>query len=144
MTKPLELNRYLSSGTIKGINIYIYAMRSFRTGGYVIVDELENHFNHEIISTLIGFYRDNKINPKGAVLIFSTHYAELLDEFDRNDNIYIVRNTDGINSKNLSYILDRNDLKKSEVYQSDYLEGTSPKYESYMKLKKRFFYLYQR
>ena len=137
LTKPLELNRYLSSGTIKGINIYIYAMRSFRTGGYVIVDELENHFNHEIISTLIGFYRDNKINPKGAVLIFSTHYAELLDEFDRNDNIYIVRNTDGINSKNLSYILDRNDLKKSEVYQSDYLEGTSPKYESYMKLKKR-------
>lgn len=136
LSKAAELNRYLSSGTIKGINIFIYAMESFRTGGYVIIDELENHFNHEIISTLIGFYRDKKINPKGAMLIFSTHYAELLDEFERNDNIFIVRNLGGITSENLSNILSRNDLKKSEVYQSDYLEGTAPKYESYMKLKK--------
>ncbi len=137
LTKPSELNRYLSSGTIKGINIFICAMNSFRTGGYIIVDELENHFNHEIISTLIGFYRDRKINPKGAMLIFTTHYAELLDEFERNDNIFIVKNIGGITAENLASILDRNDLKKSEVYQSDYLEGTSPKYESYMKLKKK-------
>ncbi len=137
LNKASELNRYLSSGTIKGINIFICAMNSFETGGYLIVDELENHFNHEIISTLIGFYKDKKINPKGAMLVFSTHYAELLDEFERNDNIFIVRNSCGITLENLSTVLDRNDLKKSEVYQSDYLEGTAPKYESYMKLKKK-------
>ena len=137
LSRTSELNRYLSSGTIKGINIFIYAMNSFKTGGYVIIDELENHFNHEIISTLIGFYKDKKINPNGAMLIFSTHYAELLDEFERNDNIFIVRNLGGITSENLSFILKRNDLKKSEVYQSDYLDGTAPNYESYMKLKKK-------
>lgn len=137
LSRTSELNRYLSSGTIKGINIFIDAMNSFKTGGYVIIDELENHFNHEIISTLIGFYKDKKINPNGAMLIFSTHYAELLDEFERNDNIFIVRNLGGITSENLSFILKRNDLKKSEVYQSDYLDGTAPNYESYMKLKKK-------
>lgn len=136
LNKPSELNRYLSSGTIKGINIFMCAMKSFETGGYLIVDELENHFNQEIISTLIGFYQDKGINPKGATLIFSTHYAELLDKFERNDNIFIVRNSGGITSDNLSTILSRNDLKKSEVYQSDFLSGTSPKYESYMKFKK--------
>lgn len=131
-----DLNRYLSSGTIKGINTFVNAIKVFGSGGYLIIDELENHFNREIVSTLIRFYMDPKINPKGAMLIFSTHYAELLDEFERNDNIYIVRNRNGITAENLSTILKRNDIKKSEAYQSGYLEGTVPMYDAYMDLKK--------
>jgi len=131
-----DLNRYLSSGTIKGINTFLNTVRAFETGGYLIVDELENHFNHEIVSTLIRFCMDHKVNPKGAMLIFSTHYAELLDEFERNDNIYIVRNKNGITAENLSTILKRNDIKKSEAYQSGFLEGTVPMYDAYMDLKK--------
>ena len=60
----------------------------------------------------------------------------LLDEYERNDCIYIVRNRDGIYAENLSLILKRNDIKKSEAYQSGFLEGTTPMYESYMRLKK--------
>lgn len=131
-----DLNRYLSSGTIKGINLFVNAMSAFETGGYLLVDELENHFNHEIISTLIRFYMDKKVNPKGAMLIFSTHYVELLDEFERLDNIYIVRNRGGITTENLSVILKRNDIKKSDAYQSGFLEGTVPMYDAYMALKK--------
>lgn len=130
-----ELNRYLSSGTIKGINTFLNAIKTFETGGYLIIDELENHFNQEIVSTLIRFYMDKKVNPKGAMLIFSTHYSELLDEFERNDNIYIVRNRNGISSENLSNILNRNDIKKSEAYQSGFLEGTVPMYDAYIELK---------
>lgn len=130
-----ELNRYLSSGTIKGINTFLYAIRIFNNGGYLIIDELENHFNREIVSTLIRFYMDKKVNKKGATLIFSTHYSELLDEFERNDNIYIVRNRQGITIENLSKILKRNDIKKSEAYQSGLLGGTLPMYDAYMDLK---------
>lgn len=136
LSKMSDLNRYLSSGTIKGINTFLNAVRAFETGGYLIVDELENHFNHEIVSTLIRFYMDRKVNPKGSMLIFSTHYAELLDEFERNDNIYIVRNKNGISTENLSGILKRNDIKKSEAYQSGFLKGTVPMYDAYMDLKK--------
>lgn len=131
-----ELNRYLSSGTIKGINTFLNAIKTFETGGYLIIDELENHFNQEIVSTLIRFYMDKKVNAKGAMLIFSTHYSEILDEFERNDNIYVVRNRDGITAENLSDILTRNDIKKSEAYQSGFLQGTVPMYEAYMSLKK--------
>ena len=138
LSKPYELNRYLSSGTVKGINIFLNALRTFEAGGYLIVDEIENHFNHEIVSTLIRFYMDKRVNLHGAMLVFSTHYAELLDEFDRNDNIYIVRNNGGIKAENLAQILKRNDIKKSEVYQSGMLGGTSPMYDSYMELKKSF------
>lgn len=131
-----DLNRYLSSGTIKGINTFVNAIKVFNNGGYLIIDELENHFNREIVSTLIRFYMDSKVNPNGAVLIFSTHYAELLDEFERNDNIYIVRNRNGISVENLSSLLKRNDIKKSEAYQSGFLEGTVPLYDAYMDLKR--------
>ena len=130
-----DLNHYLSSGTIKGINTFVLAMRTFATGGYLIIDEIENHFNREIVSTLIRFYRDHRVNPRGATLVFTTHYAELLDEFERNDNIYIVRNRNGITAQNMSDILNRNDIKKSEAYESGFLEGTVPIYESYMALK---------
>ena len=131
-----ELNRYLSSGTIKGINVFLSAVNTFKNGGYLIVDELENHFNREIVSTIIRFYMDSKVNTGGATLIFSTHYPELLDEFERNDNVYIVSNRQGITAENLSNLLKRNDIKKSEAYQSDFLGGTVPAYDAYMNLKK--------
>lgn len=138
LSKIEELNRYLSSGTIKGINTYLKAFETFKNGGYLIIDEIENHFNHEIVSTLLRFYMDQKVNQKGATLILSTHLAEILDEFDRNDNIYIVRNNSGISAENLSNMLTRNDSKRSECYKSGYFVGTTPNYDSYIELKKLF------
>lgn len=131
-----ELNQYLSSGTIKGIVVFKLAIDVLSKGGYLVIDELENHFNKEIVATLIRFFMDSSINSKGGTLIFSTHYPEILDEFDRNDCIYILRNREGIEAENLMEILKRNDLKKSDAYQSGYLEGTVPTYEAYLKLKK--------
>lgn len=52
------------------------------------------------------------INKKGGTIIFTTHYPELLDEYDRNDGIHIIRNKNGITVENLSNILKRNDKKK--------------------------------
>lgn len=136
MYSPMDLEKYLSSGTIKGINVFINAMMILANGGYLIIDELENHFNKEIAATLIRFFMNHEVNKKGATIIFSTHYSELLDEFERNDDIFIVKNNGGINVENLSKLLNRNDIKKSEVYQSGYLQGTVPAYEAYIELKK--------
>ena len=111
-------------------------MLTFEHGGYVIVDELENHFNREIVSTLIRFFTQENVNVGGATLIFSTHYSELLDEFSRNDNIYITRNIDRITIQKLSDILKRTDIKKSDAFKSDYLKGTAPSYDAYLQLKK--------
>lgn len=132
----LSLNKYLSSGTIKGLSVFMGAVLAFAEGGYLVVDELENHFNREIVSTLVRFFLDRRINKKGAALIFSTHYSELLDEFERNDSIYIVKNEGGITAENLANLLKRNDIKKSEIYDSDFLKGTVPAYDSYIALKK--------
>lgn len=136
LADPAELNQYLSSGTIKGIVTFTLATQALKTGGYLIVDELENHFNKEIVATLIRLFMDDSFNIKGGTLIFTTHYPEILDEFERNDCIHIIRNRDRITISNLADLLKRNDLKKSEAYQSGFLEGTVPAYEAYMCLKR--------
>ena len=136
LNNPIELNNYLSSGTIKGMIIFTLAQEVLQRGGYLVVDEIENHFNKEIVTTLMRFFMDGKLNKNGGTLIFSTHYPELLDEYDRNDSIFITRNRNGITVENLSSVLKRNDIKKSDAYQSGFLEGTTPMYEAYMRLKK--------
>lgn len=136
LNNAVDLEQYLSSGTIKGIIIFSMVKEVLESGGYLLVDEIENHFNKEIVTTLMRFFMDSRLNKRGGALIFTTHYPELLDEYDRNDGICIVRNRNGITVENLSYILKRNDIKKSDAYQSGFLEGTTPAYEAYMRLKK--------
>lgn len=136
LNNAMDLEQYLSSGTIKGIITFSMVKEVLQSGGYLLVDEIENHFNKEIVTTLVRFFMDSKLNKKGGTLIFTTHYPELLDEYDRNDGIHIVRNRSGITAENLSNILKRNDIKKSDAYQSGFLEGTTPAYEAYMRLKK--------
>ena len=136
LNNAVDLEQYLSSGTIKGIITFSMVKEVLQSGGYLLVDEIENHFNKEIVTTLMRFFMDSRLNKRGGALIFTTHYPELLDEYDRNDGICIVRNRNGITVENLSYILKRNDIKKSDAYQSGFLEGTTPAYEAYMRLKK--------
>lgn len=136
LNNAVELEQYLSSSTIKGIITFSMVKEVLTSGGYLLIDEIENHFNKKIVVTLMRFFMDSGLNKNGSTLIYTTHYSELLDEYDRNDAIYIVRNRNGMTAENLSYILKRNDIKKSDAYQSGFLEGTTPAYEAYLRLKK--------
>lgn len=131
-----ELNAYLSSGTVKGVRVFSDAVTVLKNGGYLIVDEVENHFNRELVASLLRLFTSKRTNPKGAVIIFSTHYPELLDELERNDSVFITRSDHGLKIDNLNSLLERNDMKKSEVYQSNFLRGTAPKYKSLVALQK--------
>lgn len=108
------------------------------TGGYLIVDELENHLNKELVHMIMSIFKNERINKHGACLIFSTHYTEILDFMDRKDNIYITRrNQKGASIELLNYASEvkRNDVKKSDVILSNYIEGTAPSYESIQELE---------
>lgn len=133
---PADLNIYLSSGTVKGVRVFSDAIKVLKNGGYLIVDEVENHFNRELVVSLLRLFMDKRINKNGAVIIFSTHYPELLDEMERNDAVFITRSNQGMTVDNLNSLLKRNDMKKSEVYQSNFLGGTAPKYKNLLALQK--------
>ncbi len=73
----MDLEKYSFLGTIKGIITFSMEKEVLLSGGYLLVDEIENHFNKEIIC-----------------------------------------NRNGITAANLSNVLKRNDIKKSDAYHS--------------------------
>lgn len=134
----VNLGEVLSSGTIKGFGIFLLALASLERGGYLIIDELENHFNREIVATLIRFFLNSKMNVMGATLIYSSHYAELIDTIDRNDSIYIVRKRKNINIEKLSKTVKRNDSNKSYLFINALLDQVNPSYTAVNNLSKEF------
>lgn len=127
---------YLSSGTAKGISLYTQMLRVLQSGGIIFVDEIENHFNHAIARTFINYFKDPAININNAKLIFTSHYAEFLDDLDRNDQIYLARRLHQISLTRYSSTKMRSDILRSDVFMSDSIHGTAPEYSAYLALKK--------
>ena len=69
---------------------------SLQQGFDLIVDEIENHFHKTLVENMISLYKDKTVNKNNASLIFTTHYCELLDLFNRQDNIYIAKSDDKV------------------------------------------------
>ncbi len=131
-----ELYRFLSSGTTKGMNLYILAAISLRMGFDLIVDEIENHFHKTLVENLIMLYKDKQVNRKNATLYFSTHYCELLDLFHRSDNIWIThaKGKGTINNMYETFGIRTELLKSRKFYQNAF--DTAVNYEALMDLKK--------
>ena len=133
-----EPNLLISAGTISGQRLIHEAIIVLKKGGYLIIDELEAHMNKELIRVILGLFGSTKTNPNGACIIFSTHYAEILDFniLNRKDNIYITRKKNFLLSvRKFSDDFKRNDFKKSEIILSNLLTGTAPKYEAIERLR---------
>ena len=82
-----ELRYFLSSGTTKGILLYTFVIASLNHGFDLIIDDIENHFPKTLVEYILSLYKDKSINRYNATLIFTTHYCEVLDLFNRQDNI---------------------------------------------------------
>lgn len=136
MFSARELYSFLSSGTTKGINLYMIAIISLKMGFDLIVDEIENHFHKTLVENLIMLYKDKQVNKKNATLYFSTHYCELLDLFNRSDNIWVTHAKDKVIINNMyeEYGIRTELLKSKKFYQNAF--DTAVNYEALMELKK--------
>lgn len=126
----------LSSGTIKGSILFNQIAELLKSGGYLIVDDIESYMNKKYVQTILNIFQDNKTNEHGATLIFSTHYIELMDSINRKDPIYVTRKDKNGKCDLVKYscVVKRNDIKKAELLLSNYIEGTSPYYEDIQSL----------
>lgn len=132
------LGMYLSSGTIKGLEIVRKAVGVLAQGGYLLVDEIENHLNKQLVGVLIDLFQSSDTNPHGATLLFTTHYPEILDRVHRKDNVYFLsrRSEDhAIQVIKYSSRVKRIENKKSEVFISNYIGGTAPSYTDVQALR---------
>jgi predicted ATP-dependent endonuclease of OLD family len=130
-------NYLLSSGTAKGGNVLFWLRGIIRNGGYLVIDELENHFHKRLVEFVIELFNDEDINKKGATLIFTTHYAEILDSIERKDNIFVLVRDKKFVTQVIRYSdeVKRVENKKSEVFLSNFIKGTSPAYSAIQAFK---------
>lgn len=132
----MELYHILSSGTTKGFNLFTLVLHSLITGSDLIVDEIENHFHKTLVQYLVNLFKDKSVNKKNATLIFTTHYCELLDLFNRSDNIYITKYDNKIKLENVYRDYNfRPELSKSKKFYNNAFD-TGVNYESLMNFKK--------
>ncbi len=131
-----ELVQFLSRGTTKGLLLYITVIASLKYGFDLIIDEIENHLHKILIENIINLYKDKSVNQYNATLIFSTHYCELLDLFNRQDNIWICRANKKISIENMYENFNiRSTLSKSRQFYNDAFK-TAVNYDDLMNIKK--------
>lgn len=132
----LELLSILSSGTFRGVELYVRGINALKYGKVFIVDEIENCFHKNLVKNLLFIFNSKNINSKGAKLIFSTHYTEILDSLSRRDNIFITHKENGyVNVKNLYSDYDvRTELSKSNQFDNNVF-NTSFNYEQFLNVK---------
>lgn len=132
----LELLSILSSGTFRGVELYVRSINALKYGKVFIVDEIENCFHKNLVKNLLFIFNSKNINSKGAKLIFSTHYTEILDSLSRRDNIFITHKENGyVNVKNLYSDYDvRTELSKSNQFDNNVF-NTSFNYEQLLNVK---------
>ena len=131
-----ELVYILSSGTTKGVLLYIFVVAALENGFDLLIDEVENHFHKTLVENMISLFKDKTVNKKYATLMFTTHYCEVLDLFNRQDNIWIAKSDNKIHLENMyeNYNI-RTELLKSRQFYNNVFD-TSVNYEDLMALKK--------
>ena len=134
--KKIELISILSSGTFRGIELYLRAIKAIKLGKVFIVDEIENCFQKNVVFNLIFLFNDERINKNNAQLIFSTHSTEILDILNRQDSINITHKNNGrINIKNLKEYDIRVELSKSKQFDNNTF-NTSINYQQLMEVRR--------
>lgn len=80
---------------------------------------------------------DKTVNRHGATLLFSTHYCEVLDLFNRQDNIWVCQSSDKIAIKNMYESFEvRSGLLKSKRFYNNAFQ-TAVNYDELMNLKRK-------
>lgn len=132
-----ELIYLMSSGTTKGMFLYTLVVASLQNGFDLLIDEVENHFHKTLVENLISLYKDKTVNRSNASLIFTTHYCEVLDLFNRRDNIWISKSDGKVYLSNMYENYDvRTELLKSKQFYNNAFQ-TSVNYEELMNLKRK-------
>lgn len=136
ITSDKELLHYLSSGTTKGLLFYVTVIASLRYGFDILIDEIENHFHKTLVENIISLYKDKTINSHNATLYITTHYCEMLDLFNRQDNIWVCRADKKISILNMYGEFNiRSELSKSKQFYNDTFK-TAVNYDDLMAIKK--------
>lgn len=121
--------------------LYTFVVASLEHGFDLIIDEVEDHFHKTLVENILSLYKDKSVNRRNATLSFTTHYCEVLDLFNRQDNIWIARAEGRVTLTNMYNGFNvRPELLKSKQFYNNTFQ-TSVNYDDLMRLKKELMHL---
>lgn len=113
-----------SSGTIKLFNTLPMLLETFKDGGVLILDELDNSFHPHIAELIIQLFNDPILNRNNAQLIFSTHNINLMShQLMRRDQIWFTQKFEGATTFESLDEFDKSMVKTDSPYSKWYEEG---------------------
>ncbi|SFR21148.1 hypothetical protein SAMN04488564_105478 [Lentzea waywayandensis] len=116
-----------SAGTRSWLGLLPSVVAALRTGGTLVIDELDASLHPLLAARLVGLFHDPATNAKGAQLIFTTHDATLLhppyaNEVLDRDEIWFA-DKDGDNGVSSIYPLTDFKPRNEENLERRYLAG---------------------
>lgn len=112
-----------SDGTRKLMALAPAIESALRTGGILLVDELERELHPMLVDYIVAKFQSKITNPKGAQIVFTTHNTELMSlELLRKDQLYFVdkRDKDGVSEL---YTISEFSTRTTENIRKGYLVG---------------------
>jgi hypothetical protein len=73
-------------------------VRALRDGTLLVMDELETSLHPDLCGKLIGLFTNQKTNPNGAQLLFSTHSRALLTTLRADEIVLVDKSSEGVSS----------------------------------------------
>ena len=123
---PISPKR-LSFGTNKIIEIIAKSIDLFKSGGIMMVDEIENGLHLSLIKLIVKLYEDDEINIAKAQLFITTHNPSIFEEgIIKSHNIFVSEGNSMISLKEESSKMekarrsDREAMIKTKNYFNDY------------------------
>jgi AAA15 family ATPase/GTPase len=116
-----------SAGTQRLAGLVGLILYTLKTGGVLLVDELECSLHPLLMRELVLLYKRRRHNPKGAQLIFTTHNTDILDDsILRLSEIALVRKTPA-NGTLMRRLVDArkdgDDIRNVTNFRKQYLAG---------------------
>lgn len=119
-------HEFESEGTKKLFRELAIYKHFLNMGGVVVLDEFDIHLHPDLVPMIINFFKDPKLNKKGAQLIFSFHNAAIIDHLNKNQIMIVMKD----DNESFAYRLDeieggilRNDRSIRSVYESNKIGG---------------------
>lgn len=123
----LDFLKHESAGTQRLAGLVGLILYTLRTGGVLVVDELECSLHPLLMCEIVAMFKRRRHNPKGAQLIVTTHNTDILDDsILRLSEIGLVKKTPA-NGTMLRRLVDAKnegeDIRNVTNFRKQYLAG---------------------
>lgn len=127
-TTRFDLRKQESSGTRKFFGLIGLFLEAISNKRILLFDELETQFHFALFETMIIFFNNPKINPKGAQLLYTSHNTTLLKGNKiRRDQLYTIERNEYGESLLERFHEKGNSLRTDASLEKEYEERTIKK-----------------